>query len=95
MVAVAEVYQTDIDKVKLGQQAVITSQAFSGKLKGTVSQIGLQVNRQNVFSSQPGENLDRRVIEVKILLNYQDSKRVASLTNLQVQVEIQVDNPNS
>lgn len=95
MVAVAEVYQTDIDKVKLGQQAVITSQAFSGKLKGTVSQIGLQVNRQNVFSSQPGENLDRRVIEVKIRLNSQDSQRVASLTNLQVQVEIQVDNPNS
>jgi HlyD family secretion protein len=95
MVAVAEVYQTDIDKVKLGQQAVITSQAFSGKLKGTVSQIGLQVNRQNVFSSQPGENLDRRVIEVKIRLNSQDSQRVAGLTNLQVQVEIQVDNPNS
>jgi HlyD family secretion protein len=95
MVAVAEVYQTDIDKVKLGQQAVITSQAFSGKLKGTVSQIGLQVNRQNVFSSQPGENLDRRVIEVKIRLNSQDSQRVASLTNLQVQVEIEVDNPNS
>jgi HlyD family secretion protein len=95
MVAVAEVYQTDIDKVKLGQQAVITSQAFSGKLKGTVSQIGLQVDRQNVFSSQPGENLDRRVIEVKIRLNSQDSQRLASLTNLQVQVEIQVDNPNS
>lgn len=95
MVAVAEVYQTDIDKVKLGQQAVITSQAFSGKLKGTVSQIGLQVDRQNVFSSQPGENMDRRVIEVKIRLNSQDSKRVAGLTNLQVQVEIKVKNPNS
>jgi HlyD family secretion protein len=95
MVAVAEVYQTDIGKVKLGQNAVITSQAFTSALKGTVSQIGLQVNRQNVFSSQPGENLDRRVIEVKIRLNSQDSQRVAGLTNLQVQVKIQVDNSNS
>ncbi|MBH8562828.1 ABC exporter membrane fusion protein [Nostoc sp. CENA67] len=88
MVAVAEVYQTDIGKVKLGQSAVITGQAFSGELRGTVSYIGLQVNRQNVFSNQPGENLDSRVVEVKIRLNPEDSKRVAGLTNLQVQTAI-------
>jgi HlyD family secretion protein len=90
MMAVAEVYQTDIGKVKLGQQAVISSQAFAGELRGTVAQIGLQVNRQNVFSNQPGENLDRRVIEVKISLNPEDSKRVAGFTNLQVQTAIEI-----
>ena len=90
MVAVTEVYQTDISKVKLGQQAIITSQANSFKLRGTVSQIGLQVNRQNVFSNQPGENLDRRVIEVKIRLNPEDSQRVAGFTNLQVQTAIEL-----
>ena len=90
MVVVAEVYQTDISKVKLGQPAIITSQVFSGELRGTVSQIGLQVSRQNVFSNQPGENLDRRVIEVKIRLNPQDSKQVAGLTHLQVQAAIQI-----
>ncbi|YAF96991.1 MAG: ABC exporter membrane fusion protein [Nodularia sp. CChRGM 3473] len=88
MMVVAEVYQTDIGKIQLGQPAVITSQVFDGELQGTVSQIGLQVNRQNVFSNQPGENLDRRVIEVKIRLNPEDSKRVAGLTNLQVQTAI-------
>lgn len=88
MVSVAEVYQTDIGKVQLGQLAVITSQAFSGELRGTVSQIGLQVNQQKVFSNQPGENLDRRVVEVKIRLTSEDSKRVAGLTNLQVQTAI-------
>ncbi len=90
MIAVAEVYQTDIGKVQIGQQAVITSQAFLGELRGVISQIGLQVNRQNVFSNQPGENLDRRVVEVKISLNSADSKRVAGLTNLQVQTAIQL-----
>jgi HlyD family secretion protein len=90
MIAVAEVYQTDIAKVKLGQSAVITSQAFSGELRGRVFQIGLQVNRQNVFSNQPGENLDSRVVEVKIRLNPEDSKRVAGLTNLQVQTAIEL-----
>jgi len=90
MVAVAEVYQTDIGKVKLGQPAAITSQAITGQLRGTVSQIGLQVDRQNVFSNQPGENLDRRIVEVKIRLRPEDSQRVAGLTNLQVETAIQL-----
>jgi HlyD family secretion protein len=90
MVAVAEVYQTDIGKVRLGQPATISSQVFSGQLRGTVSQIGLQVDRQNVFSNQPGENLDRRVVEVKIRLQPKDSQRVAGLTNLQVETAIQL-----
>lgn len=90
MMAIAEVYQTDIGKVKLGQQALISSQAFVGELRGTVAQIGLQVNRQNVFSNQPGENLDSRVVEVKIHLNPEDSKRVAGFTNLQVQTAIEI-----
>ncbi len=90
MMVVAEVYQSDIEKVKLGQKVLISGQAFSGKLHGEVSQIGLQINRQNVFSNQPGENLDRRVIDVKIRLNPEDSNRVAGLTNLQVQTEIEL-----
>lgn len=88
MIVVAEIYQTDIDLVKIGQKATITSQSFNGELNGVVDLIGLQVNRQNVFSNRPGENLDRRVIEVKIKLDLNDSKRVSRLTNLQVQAAI-------
>jgi HlyD family secretion protein len=88
MVAVAEIYQTDIGKIQVGQTVEITGQAFPGLLKGTVSRIDLQVSRQNVFSNQPGENLDRRVVEVEIRLTPDDSDRVASLTNLQVQTAI-------
>jgi HlyD family secretion protein len=88
MIAIAEVYQSDIAQVKLGQPAEITGQAFEGIVRGKVYQVGLQVSRQNVFSDQPGENLDRRVIEVKIRLDPEDSKRVAGLTNLQVQTAI-------
>lgn len=90
MMVVAEVYQTDIAKIKLGQKAVITGQALTGELEGEVTQIGLQVNRQNVFSNQPGENLDRRVIDVKIRLNPEDSKHASGLTNLQVQTAIEL-----
>jgi HlyD family secretion protein len=91
MVVVAEIYQTDISKIKLGQKAAVTSQAFSGDLQGTVKEIALKVSKQNVFSNKPGENLDSRVVEVKIHLNPEASKQVAGLTNLQVMVAIQKD----
>lgn len=91
MVVVAEVYQTDISKIKVGQKATVTSQAFPGELPGVVKEIGLKVSKQNVFSNQPGENLDSRVVEVKLHLNSEGSKQVEGLTNLQVMVAIQKD----
>jgi HlyD family secretion protein len=89
MQVVTEVYQTDISKIQVGQPATITSESFAGELRGTVSLIGLQVIQQEVQSGEPGENLDRKVIQVWIQLNPDDSQQVASLTNLQVQVAIQ------
>jgi HlyD family secretion protein len=91
-IAIAEVYQTDIDRVRIGQVATVSSPAFKGELQGRVSEIGLQVSRQNVFSNQPGENLDRRIIEVKIQLDPQDGKRVSGLSNLQVRALIKTVN---
>jgi HlyD family secretion protein len=90
MQVIAEVYQTDITKVKPGQQAAIASPVLAEPLQGKVEQIGYQVNRQNVFSNQPGENLDQRVVEVKIRLTPADSQKVAGLTNLQVQVALEL-----
>lgn len=90
MEVVAEIYQTDIDKVREGQNALITSDLFSEQLRGTVHLVGLQVIQQEVTSGEPGENLDRKVIQVRIRLNPKDSQRVANLTNLQVQVAIQI-----
>ncbi|MBO3463382.1 ABC exporter membrane fusion protein [Aetokthonos hydrillicola Thurmond2011] len=91
MMVFAEVYQTDISKVRLGQKAIISSTAFPKKLRGTVSKIGLQVDRQNVLSVNPEADTDRRVIQVKILIDDpEDSKQVEGLTNLQVDVAIQI-----
>lgn len=88
MVAIAEVYQSDIGKIQTGQRATITGQAFTGELSGKVERVGLLVDRQNTFSNQPGENLDRRVVEVRITLDAAASRQVAKLTNMQVQVVI-------
>lgn len=88
MQVLAEVYQTDISKIRIGQKAMIASPSFAGEVSGTVRSIGLQVTQQEISSNTPGENLDRRVVEVRIHLNAEGSKRVANLTNLQVQAAI-------
>ncbi|MBE9033945.1 ABC exporter membrane fusion protein [aff. Roholtiella sp. LEGE 12411] len=89
MYAVAEVYETDIKKVRIGQSATITSDAFSGKLRGTVTDIGLQVGKQNIFSNNLQSETDNKVVDVKIrITNLADNQQVAALTELQVQVII-------
>jgi HlyD family secretion protein len=90
MMVIAEVYQSDIHKVRVGQKVAIIGDSLPNKLAGTVTQKGEQIIRQTVFSNQPGENLDRRVVEVKVRLNPDDAQQVVTLTNLQVRVEIEL-----
>jgi HlyD family secretion protein len=91
MYVIAEVYQTDIQKVHLGQKAWISSSAFPRKLEGTVSEIGLLVDRQKILNINPGADTDRRIVEVKIRIDeLSDNKLVMGLTNLQVDVAIQI-----
>lgn len=91
MYVVAQVYETDIKKVRVGQLATINSAVVSGKIQGKVTDIGLQVERQNIFNVEPTADTDHKVVEVKIRLNNSaNSQQVASLTNLQVQVVIHI-----
>jgi HlyD family secretion protein len=56
-----------------------------------VREIGWQVNQQGIFSINPNSDADRRVIEVKISIdNPVDSQKISRLTNLQVDVAIQI-----
>ena len=88
MYAVAEVYESDIGKVQVGQPATITSSAISEELHGTVEQIGLEIQRQEVVNTDPTANIDAKVVEVKIRLDEASSQKVAGLTNLLVKVTI-------
>ena len=84
MFVTAEVYETDINKVKLGQTATITSGGITQNLTGTVAEIGLEIGSKNVLGTDPVADADARVVEVKIRLDPEDSKLVTNLTNLQV-----------
>ncbi len=86
MYAIAEVYETDIAKIKPGQQAVISLAALDQPLTGTVEDSELRVGRLDVLGTDPVAKTDARVVEVKILLD--DGASVARYTDMQVEVEI-------
>ena len=90
MIAIAEVYENDISKIKIGQKALITSenQTFTETLEGSVMQIGLQIGKKDILESDPAADIDARVIEVKIRLEPSSSQQVKGLTNAKVIVEI-------
>jgi HlyD family secretion protein len=88
MAAVAEVYETDIQHVRIGQKAIVTSSALATPLHGRVSQIGLQVERKDVLNDNPVVAADARIVEVRIELDDASSKAAATLTDLKVDVTI-------
>ncbi len=92
MYVVAEVYETEIDRIRIGQRAIITSDGIKPKLTGTIEDVGWQIGTKDVLGTDPVADVDARVVEVKIRLHPEDSKQVANLTNLQVNVLIETAN---
>ncbi|MEM7793110.1 MAG: efflux RND transporter periplasmic adaptor subunit [Cyanobacteria bacterium P01_C01_bin.118] len=90
MYVVAEVYETDVGLINVGQKATITSRngAFEETLTGTVETIGLQIFKNDVLDDDPAANADARIVEVRIAVDQDDV--VAMLTNLQVDVLIDI-----
>ena len=91
MRVVAEVYETDVARVRLGDKAKITSPAFAGPLTGQVVEIGDMIFKNDVLNLDPAARADARVVEVRIALDH--SEPVAKLTNLSVNVVIDASQP--
>jgi len=89
MYAVAEVYETDIGRVKAGQRAILKSPALERDLTGIVDRIGLKVSQLDLLDADPAARTDARIVEVRIRLD--DSERAAALSNLQVEALIRGD----
>lgn len=92
MYVTAQVYESDIPRIRLGQKATIQAGESIGILQGTVSEIGLEIGRKDVLGTDPVADVDARVVEVKIRLTPKDSQRVSEFTNLQVKAIIDVGN---
>ncbi|MBL9124445.1 MAG: efflux RND transporter periplasmic adaptor subunit, partial [Planctomycetaceae bacterium] len=85
MQVVAEVYETDIAHVRLGQKAIASSRALAAPLAGKVVEIGSLVAQNEVQSLTASTPSAQRVVKVRIQLD--DSAAAARLINLQVDVQ--------
>lgn len=65
-----DVDETDVSKVRLGQQAYVTADAF-GKQKfwGRVVQVGEQLGPKNVRTDEPTERVDKKILETLVELD--------------------------
>jgi HlyD family secretion protein len=91
MEALLEVYESDINRVRVGQPVRLTSEngGFSGSLSGVVSRINPQVRQREVLSTDPTGDADARVVEVRVRLQTADAARVRSLAGLKVIARLQ------
>lgn len=89
MTAELEVYQSDIERVALGQNVQLSGAALGQQpLAGIVQRIGLQVGRQTLIADDPAANTDARVVTVTVTLDDASTVRAARLTGLEVVARI-------
>ena len=86
MEALIEVYESDIDRVQIGQTVDLISEngGFDGSLRGQVSLISPQVRQRRVLSTDPTGDADSRVVEVRVKLDNASAKKVSHLTGMKV-----------
>lgn len=85
---VAEIYERDMAKVKVGQQAVIHVPGMSEAITGTVRELGYLVRKNDVNDTDPLADRDNRVVEVRISLPPEASERLQHLLYMQVDVRL-------
>ncbi|MBI1747864.1 MAG: HlyD family secretion protein [Acidobacteria bacterium] len=66
----ADVDESDIDKIRLGQSAYVTADAFGDRrFSGRVVRIGQALGKKNVRTDKPTERLDTKILETLIELD--------------------------
>jgi HlyD family secretion protein len=96
MVVIAEVYETDVQAIEAWfsnsrVRTTITSRALGKHLAGEaqVNQITHLISRNQLFSLNPREDIDRRVVEVCVDVLPESVELASSYVGLEVQVEFQ------
>ena len=95
MDVVAEVHESDILQVEVDQPATVSLRNLGTTLQGRVIEVGRLIGRKDVLSSDPVDDTDARVVEVRIRLNKEDGERVSRLSWAKVEVTIDTSKPHS
>ncbi|AXC12912.1 HlyD family secretion protein [Acidisarcina polymorpha] len=65
-----DVDETDVAKVKVGQPAYVTADAYGGeRFQGHVIRVGKELGRKNVQTDEPTEKVDTKILETLIQLD--------------------------
>jgi HlyD family secretion protein len=88
MYANLEVFDADIARLRCGQAVELTSPAFSGYMHGKVCRIDSLVQTRAFSQQDPADDIDARVIKVRVKLDTCDSKRAARFCNLRVTARV-------
>jgi HlyD family secretion protein len=88
MHVIAEVYETDVGFVRVGQRASISSEALGEPVQGTVEEIGKLIYKNDVLNLDPRADRDTRIVEVRLKLD--NSEAVSRLSHLEVSVRIDI-----
>jgi|MudIll2142460700_1097286.scaffolds.fasta_scaffold18605_2 HlyD family secretion protein len=88
MHVVAEVYETDVPRVRVGQPAVIIVPGTNERLRGEVVAMGWQVSKRDVLNTDPVDEIDSRVVEVRVRLDEAGTLRLSRFSHMRVQVVI-------
>ncbi len=66
---VAEVYESDLNQVKVGQRAYISAQGLSQVYNAEVRELGYLVRKNDLNDTDPLTDRDNRIIEVRLTLD--------------------------
>jgi HlyD family secretion protein len=84
----AQVFQSDIPKLRLGQGASVTPESggFRGQLRANLASIIGVVSARDLFATNANNDVNARVVLVKLNLSPADRERVTRLSGLNVTV---------
>ncbi|MDX1944684.1 MAG: HlyD family efflux transporter periplasmic adaptor subunit [Pirellulaceae bacterium] len=88
MQAVAEVFEGDVPRLALGDEALVTVDTTGHRVRGRVAEIGFLVARKTTLTNDPVSDTDARVVEVRIDLERTSWDWLSRLSNARVQVAI-------
>jgi len=90
----AQVFQTDIGEISQGQLATVKAESggFDGELNATVRSIIGEVSERDLFAVSGSNDINARVVLVKLDLEPSDRPRVKQLSGLNVTVTFEDKN---
>ena len=88
MQAWAQVFQSDIPRLRIGQGATVRAESggFQGSLRARLSSIVGNVSQRDLFSQNGNNDVNARVVLVKLDIAPSERNRVRQLSNLNVTV---------